>query len=62
MEKTYIITESELQSLLEKQRINCTNADEQYWKNGLKNGDGYSHILKASTPDLSHLKEAQEQK
>jgi hypothetical protein len=60
MEKTHIITESELQSLLEKQRINCANADEQYWKNGLKNGDGYSHILKAPTPDLSHLKEAEQ--
>jgi hypothetical protein len=68
MEKTYIITESELQALLEKQFLNGFKIsgegyngeypfegvpDKQIWKN-------ISNYFIA--PDLSHLKEAKQKR
>jgi hypothetical protein len=48
MEKTYILTESELQALLKEQRRICTKVRPIF----------FEKILNAPTPDLSHLKEA----
>jgi hypothetical protein len=50
MEKTYIITESELQALLEKQRWICSMISDVPYEAYVK--------VKHATPDLSNLKEA----
>jgi hypothetical protein len=58
MEKTYIITESELQALLEKQREICASAS-VLWIPSQIIGERVKRMLyKVRHPDLSHLKEA----
>src|SRR5213595_1704369 len=55
--KTYQITESELQALLEKQKEICADAYSFSYLH-TENVSDYQAILNAPTPDLSHLKEA----
>lgn len=58
MEKTYQITESELQALLKEQRINCAAA--AGWADNSEHAE--HNALVAQLPDLSNLKEVTTEK
>jgi hypothetical protein len=61
MEKTYILTESELQALLREQREICSEkAEVRSTDSGTIINIRKSSIVNAPTPDLSHLKEAEQ--